>query len=141
MRGFTLVEILIVVVIIGLIAAIAIPNMLTAMQRAKQKATMKEMQTIAHGVEIYDVDYSFYPQTNSYDTLRIIIRDLEYVKNPPRADHWGTPYVYQVDPTSTVYSVISYGKDKTTTTCPTGFKDFDCDLVLSNGLFVLAPAS
>ena len=140
MKGFTLVEILIVVVIIGLLAAIAIPNMLKAIQRSKQKATMKEMQTIAHGVEIYDVDFGKLPQTNSYSVLRYIIQDLEYVDNPPETDHWGHPYVYEVDSRGVNYSITSYGRDGQPTDCPSGFKDYNCDLVLSNGMFVRAPS-
>ena len=45
-KGFTLIELLIVIAIIGIVAAIAIPNLLTALQKGKLKATMGDMKSI-----------------------------------------------------------------------------------------------
>jgi type II secretion system protein G len=54
--GFTLIELLIVIAIIGILAAIAIPNLLNAVQRGKQKRSMSDMRTMATAVEAYAVD-------------------------------------------------------------------------------------
>ena len=62
-KGFTLIELLIVVAIIGIIAAIAIPNLLNAIDRGKQKRTMADMRSIGTAIESYAVDNNFYPKS------------------------------------------------------------------------------
>ncbi|MFB3896000.1 MAG: prepilin-type N-terminal cleavage/methylation domain-containing protein [bacterium] len=62
--GFTLIELLIVVAIIAILAAIAIPNFLAAQTRAKVAGVMKEQQTIATGLEAYQVDNTAYPRSS-----------------------------------------------------------------------------
>ena len=65
-KGFTLIELLIVVAIIAILAAIAIPNFLAAQTRAKVSTAMKDMQSIATGIESYDVDNTAYPLSSNY---------------------------------------------------------------------------
>jgi prepilin-type N-terminal cleavage/methylation domain-containing protein len=60
-RAFTLIELLIVVAIIAILAAIAVPNFLEAQVRAKVSRCKSDMRTIATGLEVYYVDYNRYP--------------------------------------------------------------------------------
>src|SRR3989442_5482216 len=60
--GFTLIELLIVVAIIGLIAAIAIPNLQSAMNKAKQSRTLADMKAIGNALESYAVENNTYPK-------------------------------------------------------------------------------
>ena len=65
-KGFTLIELLIVVAIIGIIAAIAIPNLLVALQKGKQKATMGDLKTIGSAIESYVTDWSIAPNDDTF---------------------------------------------------------------------------
>jgi type II secretion system protein G len=64
-RAFTLIELLIVVAIIAILAAIAVPNFLEAQTRAKISAAKSDLRTIALGLESYAVDNNQYPYTES----------------------------------------------------------------------------
>jgi prepilin-type N-terminal cleavage/methylation domain-containing protein len=59
--GFTLIELLIVVAIIAILAAIAVPNFLEAQTRSKISRVRADFRTIATGLESYYVDYNWYP--------------------------------------------------------------------------------
>lgn len=98
-NGFTLIELLIVVAIIAILAAIAIPNFLAAQIRAKVSRVKAEMQTVATALESYEVDNNRYPQifhtppvgfNNGWDTP-----DFE------------PPYFYRLVPLSTPIAYIT----------------------------------
>ena len=80
--GFTLIELLIVVAIIGIIAAIAIPNLLNAIDRGKQKRTMADLRSIGTAIESYSIDNNVYPAAGSMGALQPLIEPL-YIRTMP----------------------------------------------------------
>jgi type II secretory pathway pseudopilin PulG len=133
---------LVLIAIAGILAAIAIPNFLTAMQRSKQKRTMADMRSIASAVEMYASDEQRLPEGSS-------IADLEsrlvpkYMPQLPRQDGWEHPLRYSA--TADAYFIGSGGADRRfdrdalNEYAAGSTTNFDCDIVFSNGKFVQYP--
>ena len=138
-KGFTLIELLIVVAIIGIIAAIAIPNLLNAIDRGKQKRTMADMRSLGTAVESYAVDNNVYPVVSTAATLKTVVEAGAYIKNMPSVDGWNN--TFQVAAVTTQYTIYSFGKDNTGTTCTNGTTTtFDDQICFFNGQFLRYPA-
>jgi type II secretion system protein G len=136
-KGFTLIELLIVVAIIGIIAAIAIPNLLNAIDRGKQKRTMADMRSIGTAVESYAVDNNVYPTAASAAILSTLVAPV-YIKTMPLLDGWNN--TFQVSSATTQYTIYSQGKDGSGNNCATGTTStFNDEICFINGQFARYP--
>ncbi len=153
-KGFTLIELLIVVAIIGIIVAIAIPNLLNAIQRAKQRRTMGDMRTIATAIESYSVDMNRYPVAAGYawpGGLTLGTTSLgnacknylspTYLRQVPLVDGWSSYFIYNVSSVGSDYALGSPGKDGSFASAVTGgpTTDFNSDIIYVDGQFIQYP--
>ena len=131
--GFSLIELLIVVAIIGIIATIAVPQLLDAIDRGRQRRTMADMRNIATANGTYRVDEGVYAPALSDLTPT-------YMQVIPANDGWGTVYTYGV--TSGDYTIESLGSDAADGPVPAApwvNGPYEGDLELTNGQFTQAP--
>jgi len=134
MSGFTLIEILIVVVILGILGAVVVPNILSRPDTARIQAAQTDLRALSQTLEIYRLDNFQYP--SSEQGLESLVdrpsgfpepknwNPEGYLKKLP-TDPWGSPYLYEK--TGSSYSLISLGADG-----QEGGEGFDADIRLND---------
>ena len=140
-KGFTLVELLVVVAIIGVISSIAVGNLVNALDKGKQKRTMSDLHSIGEAIEAYHIDHASYPHgVTDWATLQNCISPF-FIKAPPEMDGWAHIWSVSTNGEGTSYTVVSLGKDGYPESSWTGGMtgNFNCDIVFSTGQFFQWP--
>ena len=119
-RGFTLVEVLVVVVILGLLAALVVPRVVGRGEEAKRTAASVQIREIEQALEMYRLDSSMYPTTAQGLEALVVkpsippeprkYREGGYLRKLP-SDPWGSPFVYRQPGDHGEYDLFSPGAD------------------------------
>ncbi|MCL2715556.1 MAG: type II secretion system major pseudopilin GspG [Alphaproteobacteria bacterium] len=116
--GFTLVEMLVVIAIIGLIMGLIGPRVLNYLSESKVKAARIQMQSFASALDLYYLDVGRYPTSAEglaglvHQTPGVEVWNGPYLKGGKvPQDPWNHPYVYRVPGGNGPYDIISYGSD------------------------------
>ncbi len=111
--GFTIIELLIVVVIIGLLMSLVAPTMFSKVDSTKIKTAKAQMLMIETSLDTYRLDMGDYPK--NLDNLRVSAEqgwDGPYLPKNVPADPWGNTYQYQSPgPDGESFLLMSFGKD------------------------------
>ncbi|MBD3670662.1 MAG: type II secretion system major pseudopilin GspG [Gammaproteobacteria bacterium] len=115
--GFTLVELLIVLLIVSLLAALVGPTLYQKINPAKESAAKAQIQNFSTALDSFLVDVGRYP-TNREGLESLFYRpdglqgwNGPYVKKEIPNDPWNHPYVYQRPGRNGPYEILSYGAD------------------------------
>jgi len=117
--GFTLVEVMVTLVIIGLLTTFVVINVLPAQDKALVQKAKGDIRILEQALEMYRLDMFDYPEEDAgLDALKDMpsgadgarYRKGGYIKLLPN-DPWGRPYVYRYPGENGVYDIMSYGSD------------------------------
>ncbi|MHB0776775.1 type II secretion system major pseudopilin GspG [Halomonas sp. WWR20] len=119
-RGFTLLEIMVVIFIIGLLVAIVAPNVLSNQDDAMQQKARADLSTLEQALDMYRMDNYRYPSTRqgllalveapSQEPLPKNYREEGYIRRLP-SDPWGNEYQYRSPGENGSVDIFSLGAD------------------------------
>jgi general secretion pathway protein G len=116
-RGFTLLELLVVMVIIGLLVGYVGPKYFSQLGKSEVKAAHAQMNAIEKALDQYRLDVGRYPTTEQ-GLAALFLRPTNepkwrgpYMKKDVPADPWGKPFLFKCPGEHSEYDLVSYGKD------------------------------
>jgi general secretion pathway protein G len=118
-RAFTLIELLLVLVILGILAAIVVPKFSGRTEQARMTAAQSQIATFGTALDAFEVDNGYYPKgKNGLADLVNAPRDAQnwrgpYLKSAIPIDPWGRPYIYECPGKNNRagYDIMSMGAD------------------------------
>lgn len=119
-RGVTLIEMMVVLVIIAIVAALIVPNVIGRPDQARVTVARTDLRSIAASLELFRLDNRNYPST-SQGLEALVIRPVTppvpdnwavggYLAQVP-IDPWGNPYIYRSPGETAAYELSSFGAD------------------------------
>lgn len=107
-KGFSLMELMVVIIILGLLASFVLPSLTGKSEDAKEKIVCVQMKSIAQALKMYKIDNSSYPTTE--EGLNLLVEKKYFEDNKLPKDSWGSNYIYTL--TEESFEIISLGADK-----------------------------